>query len=114
MAIDISKRLKETNSYMDEVYTFPLKEFRELILDVSQHRFCVMLNKVGGTSNEETLEQWEVNLEAPDWRNVIAIKRLFKLAKVVMAEKASKRELGQVEKVERSLTSSIFGGRCGD
>ena len=106
--IDIETRLDEALQSLDECYLFDLQYFREDILDVSPKRFVNMLNSVGADASESKLNKWERREAVPDWRNRIAIQRLWKLAKKVMKERKAKLETAKMEQVERSLTAGII------
>lgn len=107
-AVDIESRLDEALQFLDECYLFDLRFFREDILDVGPVRFVNMLNSVGGDATEVRLAKWENREDVPDWRNRIAIQRLWKLAKKILREKKAVRETAKIERVERNLTAGFF------
>jgi len=100
--------LRDACNTMEENYTFPLRDFRELVLDISVPRMVALLNKVGGDTTGDLLTLWEENKCSPDWRNRIAINRLYVRAKAIYLEKRAKHKIEAVERLERGITSGIF------
>ena len=87
MAINLEDRLEEAKKSMSEDYLFPLQFFREDILDVSRAKFSDWLNRVGGKCTAYLVMRYEEQQLIPDWRNRVAIQRLWLLAVKIMREK---------------------------